>query len=202
MLAYIKGQLEEVGMDYIVLEAGHMGYHVLVPASMLNELPSKGEDIKVYTYLHVREDAMTIFGFMTKDDVDVFKKLITVNGIGPKGAMGVLSTLSTYELRVAIMTDDVKTISTAPGIGKKTAQKLILDLKDKLKIDDLSTYVGEEINGRGNALGNLTMSNEAVEALVALGYSNHEAMMAVRGMSDMTSVEDIIKAGLKKLAIL
>lgn len=202
MLAYIKGQLEAVGEDHIVVEAGHIGYQILVPASMFNELPPKGDDLKVYTYLHVREDAMTIFGFMTKDDVDVFKKLITVNGIGPKGAMGVLSTLSAYELRIAVMAGDVKTISTAPGIGKKTAQKLILDLKDKLKIEDVSALVSDEINGNKASVTALTLSSEAVEALVALGYSNHEALMAVKGLSELNNVEDIIKAALKKLAIL
>lgn len=202
MLAYIKGQLEETGEDHIVVEAGHVGYEILVPTSMFAELPSRGEDIKVYTYLHVREDAMTIFGFMTRDDVDVFKKLITVNGIGPKGAMGILSTLSPYQLRVAIMTSDVKTISTAPGIGKKTAQKLILDLKDKLKIDDMTELVADEGQSRGSTAVNLTSSSEAVEALVALGYSSHEALTAVKGLSQLNNVEDIIKEALKKLAII
>ncbi len=123
MIAYIKGYLEDIGEDFIVVESNHVGYQILVPSSMIQELPSKGDEIKVYTYLHVREDAMILFGFMTKDDVDVFKKLITVNGIGPKGAMGVLSTLSPYELRVAIMTSDVKTISLSPGIGKKNGSE-------------------------------------------------------------------------------
>lgn len=202
MLSYIKGQLEEVGEGYIVIEAGHIGYHILVPSSMINELPAKGNDIKIYTYLHVREDAMTVFGFMTSDDVDVFKKLITVNGIGPKGAMGVLSTLTTYELRVAIMTDDIISICLAPGIGKKTAQKLILDLKDKLKIDDFTEHIADQVNGAAVVPSNLTVANEAVEALVSLGYSSHEALMAVKGVADIGSVEAMIKEALKKLAII
>lgn len=204
MLAYIKGILEDVGEDFIVIEAGSIGYQVLVPSSVFGELPAIGDTLKIYTYLHVREDAMTVFGFTTKDDVNVFKKLITVNGIGPKGAMGILSTMNASELRVAIMTDDVKGITMAPGIGKKTAQKLILELKDKLKIDDYSALVKSEVGAAaGNASEVLTKSSEAVEALVALGYSNHEAMKAVKSVAASgDSVETIIKEALKKLAII
>ena len=200
MLAYIKGLLEEKGEDHIVVESGGIGYLILVPGSVLSELPSIGEPVKIYTYLHVREDAMVLFGFLTKEDRETFKLLITVNGIGPKGAMGILSVLSTYDLKVAIMNNDVTRITRAPGVGKKTAQKLILDLKDKLKIDDYSELLTAQING-SDGTASISVMDEAVEALVSLGYSSHEAIHAVKGMNHLTTVEDIIKGALKSLAI-
>lgn len=200
MLSYIKGQLEEIEEDYIVIEAGHVGYSILVPSSLLNELPSIGDQVKIYTYLHVREDAMLLYGFITKDDMEVFKKLIKVNGIGPKGAMGVLSVMTGYELRIAIMNSDLNTICLAPGIGKKTAQKLILDLKDKLKISDYTETIGAAIDHL-IVNQNLTFSGEAIEALVVLGYSNHEALQAVKPYKNLESTEAIIKEALKSLAL-
>lgn len=200
MLAYVKGLLEEIGNDYLVVETGGMGYEILVPSSVLSELPAIGEPVKIYTYLHVREDAMILFGFLTNEDKNTFKLLITVNGIGPKGAMGILSGLSTYELKLAIMNNDLASICLAPGVGKKTAQKLILDLKDKLKIDDYSELMAQEING-GPITVAQSVVDEAIEALVSLGYSNHEAIKAVKGKGHLTTVEEIIKEALKTLAI-
>lgn len=200
MLAYVKGLLEETGIDYVVVESGGMGYHILVPFSVFSELPPISEPVKIYTYLHVREDAMVLFGFLTKEDKETFKMLITVNGIGPKGAMGILSGLSTYELKVAIMNDDVKSICLAPGIGKKTAQKLILELKDKLKIDDYSNLIHQEVSGSGMP-GAQGVVDEAIEALVSLGYSSHEAIKAVKGLHHLETVEAILKEALKSLAL-
>ena len=200
MLSYIKGLLEEVTEDTIVIEANHVGFSVQVPGSIFKTLPSIGEMVKIYTYLHVREDAMVLFGFITKDDMEIFKKLITVNGIGPKGAMGILSVMSGYELRVAIMSNDLNRICLAPGIGKKTAQKLILDLKDKLKLMDFGDGIeASEVQNATNI--SLRYADEGVEALVALGYSSHEAIQAVRGLHDLESVEAVIKEALKKLAM-
>ena len=200
MVAYIKGILEETEADHIVIETGGMGYQVLVPASVFPELPAIGESLKIYTYLHVREDAMILYGFLTKEDRETFKLLITVNGIGPKGAMGILSGLSTYELKVAIMNNDVKSICLAPGIGKKTAQKLILDLKDKLKIDDYAELISAEATS-GSVSDIQGIVEEAILALVSLGYSNSEAVRAVKGLGHLPTVEAIIKEALKKLAI-
>lgn len=200
MLAYIKGILASVSQDSIVVETRDIGYNMLIPTSVINDLPPISEPVKIYTYLHVREDAMVLFGFLTEEDKATFKQLITVSGIGPKGALGVLSAMSTYELKVAIMNNDVKGICTAPGIGKKTAQKLILELKDKLKIDDYTEMMNEDI-ASGNTSGTKGVIEEAVEALVSLGYSSHESYRAVKDCKDMTRVEDAIKAGLKKLAI-
>ncbi len=200
MLAYVKGLLEEIGTEHVVVESGGMGYHILVPASVFSELPPLSEPVKIYTYLHVREDAMVLFGFMTKEDKETFKMLITVNGIGPKGAMGILSGLSTYELKVAIMNNDVNSICLAPGVGKKTAQKLILELKDKLKIDDYTELMNQQMAATGVGVGQGIM-DDAIEALVSLGYTSHEAIRAVKGMSHLETVEDIIKEALKGLAI-
>ncbi|PKM66403.1 MAG: Holliday junction branch migration protein RuvA [Firmicutes bacterium HGW-Firmicutes-2] len=199
MLSYIKGVLEEVLADTIVIEANHVGFSIQVPGSIFKELPGIGESVKIYTYLHVREDAMVLFGFITKDDMEIFKKLITVNGIGPKGAMGILSVMNGYELRVAIMSNDLNRICLAPGIGRKTAQKLILDLKDKLKLIDFED--GTDASGIQKATNiSLRYADEGVEALVALGYSSHEAIQAVKGLHDQDSVEAVIKEALKKLA--
>lgn len=200
MFAYIKGLLEEKGEDHLVVESGGIGYLVFVPGSVISELPSMGEPVKIYTYLHVREDAMVLFGFLTKEDRETFKLLITVNGIGPKGAMGILSALSTYDLKVAIMNNDVTGITQAPGVGKKTAQKLILELKDKLKIDDYSQVMASKLSG-SDGTASIGVMDEAVEALVSLGYSSHEAIHAVKGLNHLTKVEDIIKEALKSLAI-
>ena len=135
MIAYIKGHVAATGEEKLVLEAGNMGYNILMPVSSLESL-HKGQEVKIYTHLNVREDAMQLFGFLTEDDLETFRLLLGVNGIGPKAALGILSGLSADELRFAILADDVKTLSKAPGIGKKTAQKLILELKDKISLED------------------------------------------------------------------
>lgn len=136
MYAYIKGTLEETGEDYIVVEAGGIGYQIFTTGQTFQYLPSMGEEVKVYTYLHVREDAMILFGFLTKDDLFVFRLLLGVSGIGPKGALAVLSVMTTDDLRFAVLGDDAKAIAKAPGVGAKTAQRLILELKDKLSLED------------------------------------------------------------------
>ena len=126
MIAYIKGTVEEILEDRVILEAGNMGYNIFMPMGAVEHLLHKGQEIKIHTYLNVKEEALQLFGFLTRDDLNTFKLLLGVNGIGPKAALGVLSGLSADELRFAVLADDVKTISRAPGIGKKTAQKLIL----------------------------------------------------------------------------
>jgi Holliday junction DNA helicase RuvA subunit len=138
MYAYIKGTLEETGEDYIVVEAGGIGYQIFTTGQTFQYLPSMGEEVKVYTYLHVREDAMILFGFLTKDDLFVFRLLLGVSGIGPKGALAILSVMTTDDLRFAVLGDDAKAIAKAPGVGAKTAQRLILELKDKLSLEDTS----------------------------------------------------------------
>jgi Holliday junction DNA helicase RuvA len=202
MISYIKGILEYACDEFIIIESNNIGYEIKIPMSAIEKLPSIGEMIKIHTYLYVREDAMMLYGFITRDDLEVFKKLITVNGIGPKGALGVLSTITPDELRFAIIADDVKTISKAPGIGKKTAQKLILELKDKLKLIDYEDSIASEIESETHNLVGSNVKNDAIAALVALGYSSTDAIKAIRtiDITDITTVEDIIKGALKKLA--
>ena len=134
MYAYIKGELAETNPDHIVIETGGIGYQVFISGQTFEYLPAVGEEIKVYTYLYLREDAMILYGFLTKDDLELFKLLISVSGIGPKGGLAILSALSADDLRFAVLSGDSKAISKAPGVGAKTAQRVILELKDKAKM--------------------------------------------------------------------
>ena len=181
MISYIRGTLAEKNEDSAVVEAHGVGYQIFVPVPVLSELPPLGESVKIYTYFSVREDGMSLFGFLSRQDLAMFKQLIGVNGIGPKSALGILSALRPDVLRMAVASGDAKTISRAPGVGPKTAQRIILDLKDKIRPEDVlaggleeSLAVPEEISGVGQA------GKEAVEALTALGYSAAEAAGAVK----------------------
>lgn len=157
--------------------------------------------MKVHTYFSVREDAMKLYGFRAKDDLQMFKLLLGVNGVGPKAALGVLAGITADELRFAILSDDVKTLSKAPGIGKKTAQKLILELKDKMKLEDaFELKLAHEQERAAVGAGEVSDGRqEAVEALVALGYSSADALRAVRKVTDVPpdDVEGLLKAALK-----
>ena len=137
MITYIIGEFTEIEDTTIIVEAYGVGYEIMVPGSVVSLLPPVGSRIKIYTYQNVKEDALDLYGFLTKDDLNIFKLLITVNGIGPKGALSILSSISPDDLRIAVVSDDVKRIQSAPGIGAKTAQKLIIELKDKLKLEDV-----------------------------------------------------------------
>lgn len=203
MYSYIKGQLAEIEEDKIVVEAGGIGYNIYTTGQTFQYLPPVGENVKVYTYLHLREDIMMLYGFLSKDELKVFKLLLGVNGIGPKGALAILSVMTTDDLRFAVLGDDAKAIAKAPGVGAKTAQRLILELKDKLKLEDAFeqklSHVQAETTTNVNGI-----KNEAVQALVALGYSSSEALKAMNGIEltpDM-EVEDLLKAALKNMAFL
>lgn len=201
MISYIKGEVTEMFDDTIVVEANNIGYNIKVPSSFMARI-IVGHEYKIYTYLNVREDAMILFGFSSRDELNTFKLLISVNGVGPKAGLGILSSLSADELRLAILADDKKTISKCPGIGPKTASKLILELKDKLKLNDIIENSFEvDVDNTSSDLG---ARNEAIEALVALGYSNSDALKAVRMVeisSDMDS-SAILKMALKKLTMI
>ena len=203
MISYIKGELVELTENAIVLDHDGMGFLIMMPASILAKLPAVGSELKVHTYLYVKEDALDLYGFLTKDDLKVFRLLITVSGIGPKGALAILSTMSPDDLRFAVLAGDSKTISKAPGIGSKTAQKLIIELKDKLKIEDVLDGGADGGYEPQSDMGD-TAAAEAVMALTALGYSSADATRAVRqveGGADMDS-EALLKAALKKLAFM
>ncbi len=205
MIAFVKGILDLVEEDRIIIDHQGMGLELLVPGSILPALPQVGNEVKIYTYMHVREDAIQLFGFRTLDEKDMFRLLITVNGVGPKGALGILSVMDVDSLRFAILSDDAKSISRAPGIGSKTAGKVILELKDKCHLEDMLGNLadtGEEqpaaaVSGEEER----EARNDAVQALVALGYTAAEAARAVRAVkttADMT-VEEILKQSLKTM---
>lgn len=202
MISYIKGELVEVTENAIVLDHGGMGFSIMMPASILAKLPQIGSELKVHTYLYVKEDILDLYGFLTKDDLKIFKLLITVNGIGPKGALAILSAMTPDDLRFAVLAGDAKTISKAPGIGNKTAQKLIIELKDKLKIEDVldGSDGGYETS---SDMGD-TAAAEAVMALTALGYSAADATRAVKLVDNAGNMdsEAVLKAALKKLAFM
>lgn len=202
MYSYIKGTLEETMEDKIVVDNHGIGYNINVPARVLDALAPVGSEVKVYTYLNVKEDAFSLYGFLTKDDIKVFKLLLGVGGIGPKGALAILSVMSTDDLRFAVMGGDAKAIAQAPGVGGKTAQRVILELKDKLNIED----VFEEKDMpqvSGGVPETKTVKSEAVQALVALGYSSSEALSVLSKIeiTEEMNVEDVLKAALKQMAM-
>lgn len=204
MIGYIKGRLEEVMDGAIIVDNNGIGYEIFVPASVIGSLPSKGNEVKIYTYMNVREDSLQLFGFMTRDDLEVFKMLITVSGIGPKGALGILGVMSADDIRFAVMSEDAKTISKAPGIGAKTARKLIIELKDKLNFKDVIEGAldrGENAAANSSSSADKQIISDAVEALTALGYSASDAMKAVRmvEMTDDMTVEMLLKLSLKNM---
>ncbi len=202
MIAYIKGTVAEVLEDRVILEAGNMGYNIFMPMGAVEHLLHKGQEVKIHTYLNVKEEALQLFGFLTRDDLNTFKLLLGVNGIGPKAALGILSGLTADELRFAVLADDVKTISRAPGIGKKTAQKLILELKDKFNIQEALEIKAEHTQTVSGEETDLTdVKKEAIEALTALGYSGADALRAVK-KAELTpdmSVETLLKQALKNM---
>lgn len=203
MYAYIKGTLEEIMEDAVVVETGGIGYNVKVSTTTADLLPGIGSEVKIYTYTLVREDAFSLYGFLTRDDLEVFKKLITVSGIGPKGGLAILSVMSADALRFAVMAGDAKAIAKAPGIGAKTAERVILDLRDKISLEDTLRGLGVPEDKSGTSANiqaaDNVMKREAIEALVALGYSASDATAAVKKvkMQEDTTVEDILKQALK-----
>lgn len=204
MISFLKGFIEEKNEKSIFLDVRGVGYEVFMPTGSSSQLPGVGEEVKLHTYLQISENGIGLYGFLTKDELNVFKLLITVNGIGPKGAVGILSALSANDLRLAVLADDDKAIAKAPGIGPKTAKKLILELKDKFHLEDALEEIAApaKMVSHGSEVNDAAM--EAVQALTALGYSNSDALKAVRmaDTKEMTNTEEILKAALKQLAFL
>lgn len=203
MISYIRGTLTEISEDMIVVENANIGYNIFVPLSVIETLPRTGSEMMIYTHFQVREDGMSLYGFLSRQDLAMFRQLIGVNGIGPKGALGILSVLKPDDLRMAILADDAKAISRAPGVGTKTAQRVILDLKDKIKPEDMLAGVGYiPVPETGMTSGAGGAAKEAAQALAALGYSATEAARAVHKveLTDDMTAEDVLKASLKYLA--
>ena len=201
MISYIKGILEDMSPGMVVVDNHGIGYQMMVP--MRGEsFPKIGQEIKIYTHMHVREDDVSLFGFLSKEEKEAFELLIGVNGIGPKVGLSVLSTLSVYELKMAVISEDVKTISKSPGLGPKGAKKLILELKDKLSFEELEEDgVGAEIFDTSADSSDSVMIT--IEGLVSLGYSKSEAAIAVNKVEDAKDLtpEELLKKALKNIMI-
>ena len=201
MIAYVNGIIEDITIDNVVIDVGGIGYNVRISADTASRLPGIGERVKIYTYTYVKEDAFLLYGFLSRNDLDMFKQCITVSGIGPKGALAILSVMDADSLRFAIMSDDTKAIAKAPGIGARTAQRLILELKDKITIDD--TLINKEIavTAASNSMADSPQKREAVDALVALGYGQAESMKAVNAIEGIENMDSgaVLKAALKKM---
>lgn len=200
MIAFVRGQIENISEDNVVIDVGGIGYNVRISPQTAGMLPGTGREAKLYTYTCVREDAFWLYGFLSRDELELFKLLITVNGIGPKGGLAILSAMSADDLRFSIISGDAKAIAKAPGIGIKTAGRLILDLKDKISMED--TMLQREMDDYADAFaGREGARSEAIEALTALGYSSADALRAVK-KSDITEdmdVETILKLALKNM---
>lgn len=199
MIAYVRGELAAVYEDRVVVDVGGVGYGVFMSVQAISLLPPVGSEVKLHTYLNVKEDAMQLFGFLTRDDLQVFRLIIGVSGIGPKGGQSILSVLSPDDLRFAVMAGDVKAISAAPGIGKKTAEKLIIELKDKLSIEDALEHAVSGAESSPGQMQSGSVSGDAVQALTALGYGSTEALRAVKQVeiTEDMEVEAVLKQALK-----
>ena len=199
MLAHVNGLVAEKGENMLVIDCGGVGYQLTVSAATLAQAPAAGEMMKCFTYLSVREDAVELFGFATREEKKMFLKLTGVSGIGPKSAIQVLSAMSVHDLSLAIVTGDAKALARAPGIGKKTAQRIVLELKDKVEQADLSQAGGASIPAApvGNA------QREAQAALQALGYTSAEAARAVNLVRDQAdTVDALVMLALKQVGSL
>lgn len=196
MYAYIKGEIADITEDNLVLECNNIGYNIRIPLSVAQRLPGIGSTVKIYTYTSVREDAFQLFGFLSKDDLEIYKKLIAVNGIGPKGALSILSAMSADDLRFAILSGDAKAISKAPGIGNKSAERIILELRDKVHL--MSGSISEPSVSAMDTQSDSAARNEALEALTSLGYAPSEALKALQ---QVTITEDMDSGAVLKQAL-
>lgn len=201
MVSYVRGTLSEIAGDVIVVEAGSIGIAIHVPLSVTEELPAIGEEVLIHTYLKVSEDALTLYGFTSRGALGLFRRLINVSGIGPKGALAVLSVLTPDDLRIAVLTGDVRAISRAPGIGPKTAQRVILELKDRVSMDEIESMKAG--GGAPQPADSRSAAGEAIQALTQLGYSLQEAGRAVRAVEHQEELgsEELLKRALKQFRI-
>lgn len=200
MIYSLRGKLIHVGENTAVIECGGVGYLCSTTRTTLNALPAQGSEVMLYTYMNVREGAIDLFGFATIAEQNCFRRLTSVSGVGPKVALGILSELKPDQLMLSLVSQDVKSLTRAPGVGKKLAERILLELRDKVKNEELSQQlqqVSQVSDQLASGSGNIA---EAVSALVVLGYSQSEAARAIAGQPVETSVQDLIKTGLKKLA--
>lgn len=201
MIAYVHGIIEEIAEDNVIIDVGGIGYNIRISTDTAARLPGIGEPVRLYTYTYVKEDAFLLYGFLSKNELSMFKLCITVSGIGPKGGLAILSVMDVDSLRFAIMSGDTKAISRAPGIGVRTAQRLILELKDKIQVDDNLINKEIEVTANSRITADSTQKKEAVEALVSLGYGQAESLKAVNSIEDIENMDAgaVLKAALKKM---
>ncbi len=200
MITFLTGEIVSVSEKQLILDVNHVGFRLAISARDARKMPDPGEEITVFTYMSVREDAITLFGFLSEEDLEIYRRLITVSGIGPKGGLSILSVMDADELRFAVLAEDAKAISKAPGIGLKTAQKLILELKDKLDLEDVLQRRMDKSSGSGQGGDALEAEKaEAIEMMTALGYTASEAMRAVRGaqLTEGMRADEILRAALR-----
>lgn len=199
MFQYLKGKIEEIHKDNFLIEVNNIGYKVYAPTSTLQGLNNLEGVQKIYTYVHIKEDGWTIYGFLTREELDTFELLISVSGVGPKVANGILSACSPSRFAMLIASSDVKSLSKLPGIGAKTSQRIILELKDKIDMEELlgaDSFKQQEVR-----VGENKVVDEAVEAMISLGYSVQEAKDAVsHNYKDGQTVEIVIKNALVYIA--
>ncbi len=201
MYAYLIGEIMDISQDHVILETNHIGYNIFMPTTDINALSvNSGEFVKIYTYTCVREDAFILYGFLSSNDLKLFKLLITVSGIGPKNALGILSFMDGETFKMSILSQDIKLLSKSPGIGVKTANRLVLELKDKIKPEDLLGRL-EGSNTNEDEKNSMIIRSEAIEALTSLGYSSSDAYKVLRqiSISKDSKVENVIKEALKNL---
>ncbi|MCM1494288.1 MAG: Holliday junction branch migration protein RuvA [Bacteroides sp.] len=198
MLAYITGTLEEIQEDSVVIDYQGMGYRIFVSAMELGSLPGLGQRMKLHLHMLIREDDISLYGFSSKDALYIFRLLISVSGIGPKAGLAILSALSVNEIQMAIVSGDVKALTKANGVGTKGAQRVIMELKDRIDLDSMLTSVPETSGGGTAASDTITA---AAMALTSLGYSQMEAMQAIQRVeqSEAMTEEELLKAALKKI---
>lgn len=204
MLAYIKGELASKARGYIVIDVGGLGYKIFMSELAMENVGKIGEKIKVHTYYRVMEDDISIFGFNTQEELRLFELLISVSGVGAKTAINMLGSIEPSDFAIAIIANDINTLKKLPGIGAKTAQRIVLELKDKLKkenqIEELSVASNKSIEIK-KAIEKDSKEEEAFTALQVLGYTSKEIEKAMQKIDKTDqSLEDIIKAGLRELA--
>ena len=199
MYAYIYGEIIEKEPENIIIECNGIGYNIHIAPGMMAKFPSVGQMTRIYTYTSVREDAFWLYGFSTKDELALFKQLITVSGIGPKAAMGILSVMEVDTIRLAIISQDAKMIAKAPGVGAKSASRIVLELKDKIKPEDV---IGKPVEDKEDSAVSM-VKQEATEALIALGYTVSDAYKVLQklNITEDTRVEDVIKMALRQISM-
>ena len=198
MISYVKGILSEKFTDSVVVESGGFGVEIYVPEVLVKSLPAIGESVCIYTFFKVSEDALSLYGFLNRQDLDIFKKLISVSGIGAKTALGIMSALDSFTLSQAIVSEDIKLISKAPGVGTKTAKRMILELKDKISTQDI---IQKEYAAASVELIHTAAYDEVLSALIALGYKEFDASKAISSVKDydVMDAESLLKQALKNL---